>query len=164
MPHWWPCSTPTPTPDHHWPIPATTDQHWSTSAVSHAFWGVSQAFHAFLYVRFSRFRRFFSRRFPSECLLGSRSGEGRGHISTSFHLERSNKGPLESSCQGAHDRAITPKSTFCVKVRFCFGVVAPSKVLKVYLDAHKCTRPRSTSFYENPYGVHKILKCARSLI
>ena len=29
-----------------------------------------------------------------------------GHISASFHLQRSNKGPLESSRQGAHDRAI----------------------------------------------------------
>ena len=31
----------------------------------------------------------------------------RGHISASFHLQRSNKGPLESSRQGAHDR-MTP--------------------------------------------------------
>jgi hypothetical protein len=30
----------------------------------------------------------------------------RGHISASFHLQRSNKGPLESSCHGAHDRMI----------------------------------------------------------
>jgi hypothetical protein len=30
----------------------------------------------------------------------------RGHISASFHLQRSNKSPLESSRQGAHDRAI----------------------------------------------------------
>jgi hypothetical protein len=30
----------------------------------------------------------------------------RGHISASFHLQRSNKGPLESSRQGAHDRII----------------------------------------------------------
>jgi hypothetical protein len=32
----------------------------------------------------------------------------RGHISASFHLQRSNKGPLESSRQGAHDRAKIP--------------------------------------------------------
>jgi hypothetical protein len=30
----------------------------------------------------------------------------RGHISASFHLQRSNKGPLESSRQGTHDRII----------------------------------------------------------
>ena len=30
----------------------------------------------------------------------------RGHISASFHLQRSNEGPLESSRKGAHDRAI----------------------------------------------------------
>jgi hypothetical protein len=35
-------------------------------------------------------------------------GEARGHISASFDPQRSNKGPLESSCRGAHDRAITP--------------------------------------------------------
>ena len=34
----------------------------------------------------------------------------RGHISASFHLQRSNEGPLESSRQGAHDRAITPNA------------------------------------------------------
>jgi hypothetical protein len=31
-------------------------------------------------------------------------------ISVSFDPERSNKGPLESSCQGAHDRATTPNA------------------------------------------------------
>jgi hypothetical protein len=29
--------------------------------------GASQVFQAFLYVRFSRFKRFFSRRLPTEC-------------------------------------------------------------------------------------------------
>ena len=29
-----------------------------------------------------------------------------GHISASFHLQRSNEGPLKSSRQGAHDRMI----------------------------------------------------------
>jgi hypothetical protein len=33
-------------------------------------------------------------------------------ISASFYLQRSNKDSLESSGQGAHDRAITPKSIF----------------------------------------------------
>jgi hypothetical protein len=67
-----------------------------------------QPFQVFLYVRFSRFRRFFSRRFSAECWRGSHSCEARGHISVSFDPQRSNKGPSESSRQGAHDRAITP--------------------------------------------------------
>ena len=33
-------------------------------------------------------------------------------ISASFYLQRSNKDSLESSGQGAHDPAITPKSIF----------------------------------------------------
>ena len=51
----------------------------------------------------SRCRRFL---FPEQSQAFQAFLMARGHISASFHLQRSNKGPLESSRQGAHDRAI----------------------------------------------------------
>jgi hypothetical protein len=46
---------------------------------------------------------------------GLMTGEARGHISVSFHLQRSNKGPVEISRPGAHDRTITPNpSKICI--------------------------------------------------
>jgi hypothetical protein len=51
----------------------------------------------------SRFRRFL---FPEQSKAFQTFLMARGHISASFHLQRSNKGPLERSRQGAHDRAI----------------------------------------------------------
>jgi hypothetical protein len=51
----------------------------------------------------SRLRRFL---FPEQAQAFQAFLMARGHISASFYLWRSNKGPLESSGQGAHDRII----------------------------------------------------------
>jgi hypothetical protein len=92
--------------------PPLTHSHHQPTGQPQPFQSLSnphpQPFQALLYVCFSRFRRFFSRRFSTKCWRGSRSGEARGHISASFHLQRSNEGPSESFCQGAHNRTITP--------------------------------------------------------
>ena len=86
---------------------ATTDQHWSTSAVSDSPILTHSRFRRFS-SRFSsrsssRFRRFL---FPEQSQAFQAFLMAQGHISASFHLHRSNKGPLESSRQGAHDRMI----------------------------------------------------------
>ena len=68
-PHWWPRST-------HRSLPTTTHQPPPTSTgLPQPFQNLSdpqrQPFHAFLYVRFRRFRRFFSRRFSTVARVGA---------------------------------------------------------------------------------------------
>jgi hypothetical protein len=53
----------------------------------------SEPLHAFLYVRFSRFMRFFSRRFSTECLRDSHGGEAQGHILASLS-PKGEQGPI----------------------------------------------------------------------
>ena len=84
----------------------------------------------------SRFWRFL---FPEQSQAFQAFLIARGHISASFHLERSNKGPLESSRQGAHDRII-PTVVLGVSLAVPLAVPLAVSGVSYFTSSLKCFR------------------------